>query len=586
MAENFGPPFALAGGAAKGDSPVGGCQDVELEVEFFDCPDEEAIKSSRAALKRLPYHTSIYDDEALPLHVIRKRDTYNQYINLPRKDKYRGHDPDKNPKSDPFFAVDRAGYLPRILVRVKHKRKDSSGSLSRRVKVILEADGNNNIHYNILERLDYKDDRAKSEKERLGKDLCLETEVTTDKSGYFIIDGQINLATLAGNRYRIKAFVTDDKCLAASSRGVIETWRYMWIQKILCGAGQWQPQNDPFACIPDVADVYKKHFIRIDDSEQTILRREYEFLDRTPPKNNYARKWRDTIPKGDKHPYVASIACSRMMGKVSDGVKTIPGVKAGPGANQQYVAFTNLIASYRNNSSGKYDNSNLELKCFFNGRPVDERYVQYVGMSNNGSNGIDNYFLATHIVVDMEKINTLVNNEVGSLDVSVKTIDSIERSAGFAWYGTNYTWITAEYHWQDPLNPFNKIVYDNTKSDAMKVIIVHELGHMLGLMPNGWMYEPDKTKNTYCNVDKNEDLVLSEHRTEHCKDGYRMSFIAGPKQERNPTIYKERETDSAGNVQSYDPGTCAMYGMSESSVFCQDCSDVLRKFSSKKGWAK
>jgi len=167
---------------------------------------------------------------------------------------------------------------------------------------------------------------------------------------------------------------------------------------------------------------------------------------------------------------------------------------------------------------------------------IDERYCDAIPVNSA------NPHYSTKVEIDVSKIAT---PQTGTLTLTVTWVDRMR--AGLSFTANSLICVCTKGYWQ-------------TKSaSAQNEVIIHEMGHKIGMVPDGTGILPDKTTTFYDST--------KGHVGTHCHKG-----IPGG---------QARYDASADSALS----ACVMYGSTNGhSGFCNHCAVAARKQDVSAGW--
>ena len=422
----------------------------------------------------------------------------------------------------------------------------------------------------------------------------------TNGDGYKIIDDyQIN--ALGGNRYYIKVTDIKTKTEREFPAGSITAWRYMWVKPIVHGRApnRWLPKDPIPQALGGARGAYAPLFLHLNTTTMPIAEVSTNEL-------IFGDKWRSAMddvagkdPEYDKkEDFTVRVNFFRSSAKrysYEDVGKT--DIQVGPGTPPHSYNIDSYI--YPTLSDEDPDGTEmywLEKATFtyietkqvikeIGKPPVEEKTTHIVevkdrvksmnGWGRNESAGGDKYFLGEKLEFDGTSLPTVK----GKLYIRVRTVQ-IQSYAGFSenkeflfWRGKRgITVALGEVHLMDSANPRRRAPGVNAhytfSSDAIASVMVHEVGHAIGMVPDGKGIRPDKGTNYYPTQSSDPDSLIASHIGPHCKYKY--------------------------NYMSKDPSTseCVMFGTTTGRLtFCdhdpggKDCKTSVKKVDISDPWA-
>ncbi len=442
------------------------------------------------------------------------------YVNFPRDAKWINNDEIKN--------IDRLSHKPRIKVRF-----NKPGSHSFKVKYIPNA---GNAAYSGAEK--GRTDHFKYQDQQ--------KSYSTDGDGTKILPIDDFFVTAAGkDKYKLEA--EDDKGNKVHS-GELEIHRLIYYVEIkmktltsVAGSlgtltGEFAKHNIKLKALPSVE---MDHIPNIgagdDDTFKTKARTAY-----------------DTSQAPGKQPYVAAIAYTDHLAVKNPNQKVIKaGVQVGPGKAAVEIPIA---------GPGLTNPAVKDRYLWKNLVPGEGWFVSAKFLKDGGTSGTDD-------VVIPEAKCTAVAASTAKPDMCKKV--SIDVTGLAAGTGT----ITLEVHWVDRMRgglsfPDGNLICVCTRSwwsdksaAGQNQIMIHELGHKVGMVADGTGKLPDAVATLY---DSSKG-----HVGNHCYKG-----------NADGQARYDSATDS-------DSSTCVMYGATNGkSAFCDNCAPAVRKLDICDGWSK
>lgn len=167
---------------------------------------------------------------------------------------------------------------------------------------------------------------------------------------------------------------------------------------------------------------------------------------------------------------------------------------------------------------------------------IDEKHCKAVAINSANPN------FSVKVKVDVSHL------PAGSKGKVVLTVSWVDRMrAGLSFGGSNLICVCTKAWWQ------------NKSSAQQNQVIIHEMGHKIGMVPDGSGDLPDKTDTFYDST--------KGHVGEHCHHG----IPAG-----------QTRYDASGDAKLSD---CVMYGATNGhSAFCEHCAEAAKKQDVNAGW--
>ena len=441
------------------------------------------------------------------------------FVNLPRDAKWVDGTDVKN--------IDRLSHKPRIKVRF-----NKPGSHSFKVKYLPNA---GNVVYSA------------AEKGRTGH-FKFQDQVkayTTDGDGTKILPIDDFFVAAAGkDKYKLEA--EDGKGNKVQS-GELEVRRLLYYIEIKMKTltsiatslatfqGEYAKYNIKLA---PLASVEMDYMANVSDSDEATFK--------TKARTAYAAS---TAPA--KEPYVIAIVYTgHQAEKTTNRSIAKASVQVGPGKPSVLIPIR---------GPGVYDTRDKERYLWNNIVPGEDWFVSAKFLKDGGTAGTDDVVIAknkcTPVPVSPAKPDMckVVKIDVTGLPAATGTItlevNYIDIMAGGTSYGANLISVCTRSWWTDKTTA------------GQNDIIVHEMGHKLGMATDGTGKKPDKIP-TYYDSSKG-------HVGPHCHHG----IPAG-----------QARYDSSADLAASD---CVMYGATNGkSAFCEHCAIAVRKQDVCDGWSK
>lgn len=441
------------------------------------------------------------------------------YVNFPRDAKWVDGAEIKN--------IDRLSHKPRIKVRF-----NKPGSHGFKVKYIPNG---GNAAYSAAEK--GRTDHFKYQDQK--------KSYTTDGDGTKILPVDDFFVAAAGkDKYKLEA--EDDKGNKVQS-GELEIHRLIYYIEIKMKTltliasslatfeGEYAKHN--IKLVP-LASVEMDYMANVSDSDEATFK--------TKARTAYAGS---TAPA--KEPYVIAIAYTGHQAEKNTNKRVVKaGVQVGPGKPAVSIPIR---------GTGVYDTRDTERYLWNNIVPGEDWFVSAKFLKDGGTAGTDDVVIAkdkcTPLPVSVSKPDMckVVKIDVSGLPAATGTItlevNWIDIMAGGTSYGANLISVCTKSWWTDK------------PTSGQNDIIVHEMGHKLGMAVDGIGKKPDKIP-TYYDSSKG-------HVGNHCHHG----IPAG-----------QARYDSSADQTASD---CVMYGATNGkSAFCEHCTVAVRKQDMCDGWSK
>ena len=442
----------------------------------------------------------------------------DQIVNLPRDKKWVDGKIIKN--------IDRLSHKPRFKVTF-----DKPGAHSFTVK--LNADAKNNAY-------------TGGEKGRNDKYKYLEKEknYTTDTDGTKIISGDFFITVGGMDKYHLSAKDSYGNPEVKSS--TVETKRVIYYQELKMKGLKSVASN-----LTEFEGEYSKHKVNLVSLASVEMDHMPNIsIKKNSDVNKFKANARVAYKKSGaakKSPYVVALAYTDHLAiKNPAQVQKKIGVEVGPGKSPVEIvtAATGIV-------SKKFKTMYLWNKIV----PGEDWFVSAIFRKKGGKADDD-------VKIPKSKVTLIPQNKALpdkcqklSIDVSelseatgmiLVTVNLVDMMAGGLSFGNgNLICVCARSWWRD-------------KSDsAQNDVIVHEMGHKIGMVSNGSKKLPDKVKTHY---------TEKGHIGPHCHEGL------------------------AEKIKSYSGvsgSKCVMFGATNGkSAFCPNCSPAVRKVDLSGGWSE
>jgi hypothetical protein len=440
------------------------------------------------------------------------------YVNFPRNVKWVNNSEIKN--------IDRLSHTPRIKVRF-----NKPGAHGFKVKYLPNGD---NVVYSDAEKARNSHFKYQDQQK----------SYTTDGDGTKILPVPDFFVAAAGkDKYKLEA--EDDQGNTVKS-GNLEIYRLFYCIEIKMRSLTTVASN-----INTLKNEYKKHHISILELGSVIIDH-MPNIGSQADTNAFKSTARGAYTSSDateKEPYVIAIAYTDHLA-VKNANQQLRKANVTVGPNQPKVSIPVMGTGLRTGDS------NFRSKALWqNIVPGEDWFVSAQFLKNGGTVGADevtilkdkctpiargsNAQYCTQVDIDVTGLPT----ETGTLTITVNWVDRMR--AGLASSG-NMVIICTRAWWNDK------------STRAQNEVMIHEIGHMLGMVTNGSGTLPDTPAKHYAN---------RGHVGNHCHSGLalRDSFASG---------------DNSGS-------NCVMFGATNGkSAFCGDCTPAVRKLDICNGWTR
>ncbi|MBN2131066.1 MAG: hypothetical protein JW741_16305 [Sedimentisphaerales bacterium] len=453
------------------------------------------------------------------------------FVNLPRETKWVD--------GTHVLNVDRLSQKPRVKVRFNQNG-------SHKFKVKYET-GNNNVAY------------SNAEKGRNGnfKYETSEKQYTTDADGTKIVPGDLFVAAAGKDDYTLVA--EDEYKTPPVKSNSIQTHRLIYYQELkMDSANVIAPANlatfeTEFAkhniTLAGLSRVNMEHIENISNSDHD-----------TTAFKNAARKAFFCSTGPTKQPYVVAVAYTDHLAVMDGSVDRSWNQTVGPGQPDKTVS---LVQDGRRkylwkglvSGEGWFVSAQFEDNATGQVVPIDKSNCTAVPSNNAYPDKCNK----VRVKVDNIKLKLGIGTKIGRfLGLSSYnpvragkirlTINWVNRfRGGLSYGGGNLICICTRAFWQS----------DDTAS--MNQTLIHEMGHKVGMVPDGTGKKPDKTETFY---DSSKGHVGT-----HCYKGLPDG---------------EAKYDKPGDGAS---SQCVMYGATNGkSAFCDKCTPAVRKQDISEGW--
>ena len=366
---------------------------------------------------------------------------------------------------------------------------------------------------------------------------------TTDSNGSLILPLEDFYISAAGKEKYI--FQATDSNGCSVSTGELEVQRLIYYVELKmrtlrsCGQNlstvekEYTKHNIKLHKLPSVEMEYMPN---IDHDESSI------FLD------NASRAFRNSDAMR-KDPHVVAIAyTSQLAVKKANHRILEPSVVVGPGQSPVLIEI-----------SGQIPGSKLSKKYYlWQGIKENETWFVSARYVKEGGTLVDVIEIPVKKCIAVPETNesplasNLVSIDVselpkgtGAIELFVNVVDKMR--GGLSFYDCNLICVCTQAWWK-------------TVDEALQnVIIVHELGHKIGMVSDGRRALPDKPPTWYDEA--------KGHFGNHCFSGLSP----------NQTSY--------GSDEDWEKAKCVMYGSTkQKSEFCSNCAPVVRKIDFSDGW--
>lgn len=425
-----------------------------------------------------------------------------QFVNLPRDAKWVDGTHVKN--------VDRLGQKPRIKVTF-----NKPGKHTFKVKYVPDP---GNVAYSAAEKgrnANFKFEEA-------------EKTFTTDDNGAKIIAGDLFVAASGKAKYQVKA--TDDVGNEALSHQV-HTQRLVYYVELKMNGTVAANSLGVFT------SEFAKHNVKMVSAGSAAMDRIPNIGTDTSTFETKARTAYNTSGASAKAPYVVAVAYTDHLA-VKDSAQEVKksGVTVGPGKSDVEIPIVNSAGK------AKYLWKNIV--------PGEGWFVSASFLKNGGTPGTDDVAIpeakCTAIPAgqdDCKKVKVKVDGlaaATGTITLKVNWVNRMR--GGISIGGGNMICVCTRAWWA------------NESTADQNQVMVHEMGHKIGMVPGGTGKGPDKTPNQYTG---------KGHVGSHCHTGLPVQ-----------ASYSEAS------------GTCVMFGSTNNkSAFCADCVTAVKKEDLSSGWS-
>ena len=454
-----------------------------------------------------------------------------QFVNLPKEIKWVD--------GTHVLNVDRLTQKPRVKVRFNQKG-------SHKFKIKYET-GNNNIAYSNAEK--GRNDNFKYE--------TMEKEYTTDTDGTKIIPQDFFIAAAGKDDYNLVA--KDEYKTPPVKSNSIQTHRLIYYQEL--------KMDSPNVTAPASLATFETEFAKHNITFVGLNRVNTEHIENisNSKKDEHDFKNADRAAFSNstgptKQPFVVAIAYTDHLAVKDENIRLNWNQTVGPGQPDVTIS---LIDDGRR----KYLWKSLVSgeKWFVSAQFEDNETGQIVPIDENNCTAvpIDNAYPdkcnKIKIKVDDIKLKLGVGKKIGQFfglssynpvrAGKIKlTINWVNRfRGGLSYSDGNLVCICTRAFWR------------SIDTNSMNQTLVHEMGHKVGMVPDGTGKKPDKTETFY------DDS--KGHVGTHCYKGLPDG---------------EAKYDKPGDNAS---SQCVMYGATNGkSAFCDKCTPAVRKQDLSKGW--
>jgi hypothetical protein len=444
--------------------------------------------------------------------------TGKQFVNVSRDAKWVDGSTVKN--------IDRTGYKPRFKVKF-----NKPGSHSFKVKFVPDGD---NMAYTDAEK--GRNDRFKYLEE--------EKSYTTDGDGTKIVEGDFYVAAGAGHKYKLEA--KDDFGNSDTSNN-IEVNKLIYLQEI-----KMKDLATIASSLSTLTGEYVSHGIVMKELGSLEIDH-MPNIGSTADTNTLKSSARGAYGSSGavaRSPYVIAVAYTDHLAvKNSNKQLSKSGVQVGPGKPKVTIPVRGI---------GLRAGDGIDDRALWQDIvPGEGWFVSAKYLKNGDTAGVDDVDIPAEKCTPgagtwagNDKYRDSVDIDVtdlpagtGSITITVNWVDRMR--AGLASSG-NLVIICTRSWWQ------------NKSAAAQNEVMIHEIGHMVGMVADGTGKLPDKPAKHY--VDRG-------HVGNHCHHGLAL-----------------RASFSSGSNSGSD---CVMFGSTNGkSAFCSDCQPAVRKVDISAGWSR
>lgn len=434
-----------------------------------------------------------------------------QFVNLTRDAKWvDGVD---------ILNIDRCSEKPRIKVRF-----DQPGAHAFKLKFV--ADGGNTVYTDT--------EKARSTKFTFEE---REKDYTTGGDGSLIITDFFVCAS-GNDKYTLSA--TDDQATTVTSTGSIRTTRYFYYIELKMRGLASVPAN-----IGTFTGEFDTNFMKL----KALASVDMDHLENIGTDSNPFKTAARTAYTGStapaKSPYAVAIGYTDHLAvKTSNQALTKAAVEVGPGKPTVTIPIIGV---------GINDPALSNKYLWKNIVTGEDWFVSCSFLKDGGDVATDTREIVkakcvpTEIRTDMSRsvvitVDDIPTNETGTLTLTVNWVD---RMRGGISFGDNLICACTRSWWQ------------NKSEASINQVLIHEMGHKVGMTPNGTGNLPDQITSYY---------TAGGHVGSHCHNGI-------------PT--QAMYNSSADGALA----SCVMYGATIAiTAFCANCAPAVRKLNITDGW--
>lgn len=450
--------------------------------------------------------------------------TGKQFVNFPRDEKWVD--------GTHVLNIDRLSQKTRVKVRF-----DQPGS--HHFKIKYEPDSSN-VTYSA------------SEKSRNNNFNFQESEkqYTTEADGTKIISTDFFVTAAGKDKYKLTA--EDDHGNVVTSH-TIETHRLVYYQEIkmkgmTSAASNLSKFKSEFAkhniTLISLGSVEMEHMPNI--GTPGPFEKLIDFLSPTSDIaifKDRARTAYNNSSASVKEPYVVAIAYTDHLAvKEANRRITKTGIEVGPGqtdivipiidgsGNREYL-WKNIVPNEDWFVSISFTPDSSWLPDFLSSQNIPKANCTAISTTNPDK--------CNRVKI---KVSDITKEKVkGTIVLTVNVVNRMRGGLSFA--GENLICVCTRAWW------------GNIPNDYQNQVLIHEMGHKIGMVPDGTGKLPDKTSKHYAN---------KGHVGNHCHQG--LAVLT--------------------NYRNATGSTCVMFGATNGKIaFCSDCTPALRKVDLSDGWS-
>jgi len=369
----------------------------------------------------------------------------------------------------------------------------------------------------------------------------IEKKYTTGSDGTKVITNDFFVAAAGGNSYELKAWDTNTNTVTSSGKIIINRF-FNYIEIKMKGLSSVASSLNVFE------NEFKDNYFHL----KALTSVEMEHMENisTGDTNSFKIKVREAYRKSeakDKEPFVVIVAYTDHLAVKNPNQSLIKnGVNVGPGCAPIEIpiigaGLTNPAMKRRSLWNNLESGQDWFVSCSFlpdgEGENIDitKTKCEAITVSSSSPNN------CKKVKINVDHLN----EATGKITLTVNWVDRMR--AGIA-FGGNLICVCTRSWWND------------ISEIEQNQIIIHEMGHKVGMVANGMRKLPDKVSSHYDNS--------KGHVGNHCY------FENADGQARYDST-----TDRANSK-------CVMYGsVNGRSKFCEKCKPALRKLDISDGWS-